>query len=159
VVVPFPQDWCNKAGDGKGEFTGTAIAVASEYYFAQFGDCRTTGLTASFSMNQGDDWFGYLVSFTLAMAGCPLVYGDIPDGIRAFGPANTGVIGVQPAPLGRDDVDLLIAQYVEAFGSGLALTSEERAAVSAYLLKTAQPFMSTQVQAALSQCVEGDAGP
>lgn len=156
--VSFPADWCARAGATESERTVTLAEAAQTFGNAQYGDCETRGLTDGLTRPELLGWLNYLISYTIAMAGCPPVFEPIPDGIRAFGPGNTPAVGGERPKLGEDDVERLIAYYVSAFGDALGLDPPERAAVRDYLLAEAQDDLDPTASRVLSVC-RADAGP
>jgi hypothetical protein len=92
------------------------------------------------------------MQYSRAMAGCTL-YQPAPEGIRAFGPANTKTaLGIEHPPLGPQDVALLIEHYLASFASVLGLTMTERDAVGTHLRRTAEPEIQSATDGAISLC-------
>jgi hypothetical protein len=132
--------------------------IATTYDAVRRADCRTADLLPELSERQTDAWWDYLINYTIALAGCPLVAGPLPDGVLAFGPANTQSIGVQHPSLGRDDVALLIDMYLSPFAATFALSMEERNLAASHLSTTAARDIAPEVSSGLSRCAT-DAGP
>jgi hypothetical protein len=147
----FPADWCDRAGDEAARSTAL-LSVAFAYATAQSTDCATAGLTSSLTEEQQAGWFNYLGVYTNAMLGCPAEFGAVDGGILVFGPANTPAVGASRPALGEDDVERLTAYYVTAFGDVIGLDEEERAALSDYLLLTAQAEIDEEASEVLSTC-------
>ena len=155
----FPAHWCPRAGATEQEWVATVTEIAKNYSAATDQDCETQGLTAAFDHQNRTDWRNYLVSYSLLMAGCPLLFGPVDGGILAFGPGNTVAIGVPRPPLGKDDAALLIERYTAAFAAALDLQPEQADAVTTHLWQTAQAQIDPAASETLSVCPTGaDAG-
>ena len=148
----FPANYCARAGAGPLERRAVALAIVMTYDSTRSNDCRTAGLTPRWNSDEAKPWWDYLFKYTTLMAGCPLIMGEIDGGILLFGPANTAAIGLQRPQLGRDDAQLLIDQYLDAFAAALSLADVERAAVEDYLWGTAASELGTGVSGVLSRC-------
>lgn len=158
TVAAFPTDWCARAGSGIAAQTRFFSGIVDDYTLAQEEDCATAGLTSELSDDLYPDWLNYLIGYTNAMVGCPLIDGPVPGGILAFGPANTPALGVVRAPLGRDDAERLIASYLDAFARALLLSDAERAAVESHLWGTAEAEIAAGASRTLWRCDGADAG-
>jgi hypothetical protein len=155
--VTFPPRWCGRA-------VPDAYVVLSDvawgYYDAQRSACETARLTQDLSETQALDWGNYLTDYVHALAGCNLPSPDLggkgilPGGIDQFGLANLAAIGVAQPQLGRDDVDLLLTQFLDLFAKSLSLTDIERSAVADFLRSTAERQTSELVSGLLSTCSE-----
>lgn len=148
----YPWQHCERVGETSLQRLQTMFDIAVTYDNARKADCRTAGLLPELSEAQTDAWWDYLINYTIALAGCPLVVAPLPDGILAFGPANTQVIGLSRPPLGRDDVELLVGMYLSPFATAFALSDVEVTAAGEYLRATAKPEIRSGVSSGLSRC-------
>ena len=136
------------------------VAIADAYYQRQLDDCRTRALTIGMSDAESVEWSGYLMGFTSLMTGCEPAGFEAPGGIQEFGLANLFAIDLVRPLLGRDDVELLIAQYLAAFCPTLQLSAEECGQVESHLWSVAEDQIDPSASATLSTCVSdaNDAG-
>jgi len=117
----YPWQYCQRVGVTGQQRLQTMYSIATSYDAARRGDCRTAGLTPALDERQTDAWWDYLVNYSIALAGCPLVAGPLKGGILVFGPANTAAIGVPQAALARSDIARLIDLYVTPFAAAFRL--------------------------------------
>ena len=143
-------DWCDRAGADEGDQVDTAIEIAVDYVDRTLADCHTAGLTAALTDDQLNDFYTYLVDYTIVLFYCPLVYNVPEGGIAVFGPANTAAAGAPPTRLGADDAALLTEAYVGAFSARLTLSGEESAQLRAYL--TSVVAVDAGASASLARC-------
>jgi len=143
-------DWCERAGADEGDQVDTAIEIAVDYVDRTLADCHTAGLTAALTDDQLNDFYTYLVDYTIVLFYCPLVYNVPEGGVAVFGPANTVAVGAPPTRLGADDAALLTEAYAGAFGTRLALSAEESAQLRAYLTSVA--VVDAGASASLARC-------
>ncbi len=141
----FPADWCSRLGEDE------AFDIAFAYYTVQFDSCETKLLTQGMSGDQEGRWFGYLMDYTSAMAGC-MSSAPLEGGIDVFGPANTDVATFSRPDIGRDDAALLIEQYLSVFAATLELTEAERRDVELHLWATAESEIDPEAWSVLSAC-------
>ena len=111
--------------------------IAQDYDAHRSADCRTAGLLPPLDAARRDEWWDYLLNYSNALAGCPLVVTPLPGGVDAFGPANTGAIGIQHPLLTELAAELLIEQYLAAFTSGFELTASDASLVEVHLRSAA----------------------
>jgi hypothetical protein len=143
-------DWCDRAGADEGDQVDTAIEIAVDYVDRTLADCHTAGLTAALTDDQLNDFYTYLVDYTIVLFYCPLVYNVPEGGIAVFGPANTAAAGAPPTRLGADDAALRTEAYVGAFSARHTLSSEESAQLRAYL--TSVVAVDAGASASLARC-------
>jgi hypothetical protein len=154
-----PGSWCARAGKTEGDWVNAAAAVAVAYIALTTEDCETSLLMANLDVHARSDWKDYLLSYTLAIAQCPLVFGALDDGVGAFGPANLSAIGrVQPR-LGNDDVTLLSGYYSTEFGVAFELRPDEVDDLDDSLRRAALAQLDPAANRVLSSCsIAADAG-
>jgi hypothetical protein len=124
-------DWCLRAGADEDAQARTMRDIGLGYLADQ--ERRCGALTRTMNDAQRSDWANYLIAYTSVMAGCLQLSEPPPDGIRAFGPANTAAVGAADPDLHRGDIALLIELYVSLFAASLNLDGAERALVEAQL--------------------------
>jgi hypothetical protein len=154
----FPGRWCPNDGASANLAFGAAAVIAGEYSQAQLADCRTSGLTYRLTERQSDRWRSYLVNYTYLMMGCPISTDLVDDGISVFGPANTQAVDGDRPALGRDDMALLIDQYVFAFANELSLSNDDRARLNDYLWTVAEVEIDPEATRGLSRCRDAGIG-
>jgi hypothetical protein len=148
----FPGDYCAAAGADGFDQIQSAVEIVDDYEAAWRGECATSGLLPTLTQRQANDWRDYLVGFTLAMAGCPLLLGPVDGGTLVFGLTHTVAIGLPPVRFGREDARRLIAHYVASFAAVLRLSSAEASAVEGRLWSSAEKELDTSDDEALSTC-------
>ncbi len=154
-----PASWCARAGAAEGDWVNAAAAVATAYIEATTEDCATSQLTAALSADVQTDWKNYLISYTLGLAECPLLFGPLDGGTGAFGPANMRAIGVEQPRLGSDDASALIGYYSSEFGVAFELRPDEVEAVVSHLGQAALDRIDPAAARVLSACgASADAG-
>jgi hypothetical protein len=152
-----PFAFCERAGAMPIDRLGILLLIAQHYDGACIQNCRTVGLLPDLDEERRGAWWDYLLNYSNALAGCPLIVTPLPGGITAFGPANTAAIGVSHPPLTREAAGLLIEQFVAAFGTGFGLAASERSEVEEYLWAAATAMMAIDASDWMSQC-SADAG-
>jgi len=145
---PLPAPICDRLGLEQNEVLTNALIL--DILPAQENDCRTARLLPGATENAA--WGEYLFFYTATLLGCPDA--EVTGGLEVFALSNTGVegVGVPPPPIGSDDAEALIEQYLNALSGPLALTSDERAAFEAYLRYQASKVVDPEVSGALSNC-------
>jgi hypothetical protein len=148
----FRAAWCGLHVADPGERVTVLATAAEGYEAARAGDCRTRGLLPELDALDRRNWLDYLIGYDLLMLGCRPRATPVLGGILAYGPANTPVIGIARPPLGRDDVELLSAQYLEALYAVVTLEPAERIQVEGQLRTAGEDVIDGGVSAGLSTC-------
>lgn len=148
----FHADWCDGPGQEPLQLFNQMRSIAVSYDQARSDDCRTAGLMAPLSHTLSISWWDYLLGYSIVLAGCLPLSDPVEGGIRVFGPAHTGAIGLSHPALGREDVGLLISHYLDSFVPALELTDAERSIVEGQLWATAEPELEAGVSGDLSTC-------
>jgi hypothetical protein len=148
--------FCERAGAMPIDRLANLLIIAQRYDEASIGDCRTTGLLAGLEDQPHDAWWDYLLNYSNALAGCPLIVTPLPGGIAAFGPGNTAAIGLPHPPFTREAAGLLIEKFLSAFSAGFGLAESERGLVEAHLWEVANVTIAEDATAWMSRC--SDAG-
>ena len=133
----LPFHFCQRIGSTPVARLGGLLRIAQDYDAHRSADCRTAGLLPPLDAARRDEWWDYLLNYSNALAGCPLVVTPLPGGVDAFGPANTGAIGIQHPLLTELAAELLIEQYLAAFTSGFELTASDASLVEVHLRSAA----------------------
>jgi len=148
-------EWCARSGTNDKEQASAMSEVALAYVATQGEHCPR--LTADMSSAQFSAWENYLTLYTYVMAGCPQLPAPPPDGIRAFGLANTASVGLSRPPLSRADAGLLIVDYVPIFAATLQLEVNEGALVETHLRNVAEREIDAAGGDGLLLCAEPEA--
>jgi hypothetical protein len=114
--------------------------------------CRARRLTSGMTSNQMNDWANYLLNYSFALFGCPLLFSPLPGGVDAFGLSNTDAVGVPSPMLGPDDVAYLIDTYLTSASTELEIPAGDLAALRAHLERAAVPRTDPSLSGRLSDC-------
>jgi hypothetical protein len=153
--IPFA--FCERAGAMTIDRLGILLAIARHYDEARIEDCRTAGLLPDLDEQSSKVWWDYLLNYSNALAGCPLITMPLPGGIAAFGPANTAAIGLSHPPFTQEAAGLLIEQFLRAFVAGFGLAESEEGMDEEYLWRAAAATVEEDASDWMSQC-SADAG-
>jgi hypothetical protein len=145
-----PPGLCERLGPDPIAALGVAIdAVVA----LQQSECATARLLEGADEVQPLLWAIYLYSYTHALLDCEGA--EIPaGGLEIFALANTAheEVGLPPRPIGRDDSEQLIRQYLDQLNVALQLSASERASFDGYLRLQADRVVVPNLSGALSTC-------
>ncbi len=146
-----PSGLCERLGSDPIAALGVAIdAVVA----LQQSECATARLLEGADETQLVLWAIYLFSYTQALLDCEDAV--VPaGGLEIFALANTAheEVGLPPRPIGRDDSEQLIRQYLDQLNVALQFSASERASFEGYLRLQADRMVVPNLSGALSSCV------
>jgi hypothetical protein len=149
-TLPLLGDWCERAGENGGDRLRVTGEIAGAYVNAQQSACAT--LTQGMDTDHLLAWQNYLVLYTQVMAGCEELTVPPPQGIRAFGLANTPAVGIERPSLSEADARLLTGLYVPLFADRLALDGTETVLLEDQLWRSAAPEIAAEPSGDLKVC-------